>query len=114
MIPTWPSSTGEFWRPRRSHAFGYIHYARVEELAKKKGVSMSQIALAWLMAKDPVAAPIVGTTKSENLTDLIGMPLPFTRIASLILRPGAVHVKLDADEMKYLEELYTPKAVVGY
>jgi aryl-alcohol dehydrogenase-like predicted oxidoreductase len=43
----------------------------VEEIAKKKGVSMSQIALAWLMTKDPVAAPIVGTTKMEHLTDMI-------------------------------------------
>jgi predicted oxidoreductase len=45
--------------------------SRVEEIAKKKGVSMSQIALAWLMTKDPVAAPIVGTTKMEHLTDMI-------------------------------------------
>lgn len=71
---------------------------RVEELAKKKNVSMSQIALAWLMAKDPVAAPIVGTTKMENLMDVI----------------KSVEVKLDDEEMKYLEELYTPKPIVTH
>ena len=45
---------------------------RVEEIAKKKGHSMAQIACAWAMAKDPVAAPIVGTTSLKNLQDLIG------------------------------------------
>ncbi|KIM20308.1 hypothetical protein M408DRAFT_334036 [Serendipita vermifera MAFF 305830] len=71
---------------------------RVEEIAKKKGVSMSQIALAWLMTKDPVAAPIVGTTKLENLLDVI----------------KSVEVKLDAEEIKYLEETYTSKPIVGH
>ena len=49
---------------------------RVEEIAKKTGHTMAQIALAWIMAKDPVAAPIVGTTNLKNLEDLIGMSLP--------------------------------------
>ncbi|KIM20304.1 hypothetical protein M408DRAFT_334032 [Serendipita vermifera MAFF 305830] len=71
---------------------------RVEEIAKKKGVSMSQIALAWLMTKEPVAAPIVGTTKLENLMDVI----------------KSVEVKLDEEEIKYLEEVYTSKPVVGH
>ena len=44
----------------------------MEELAKKKGVSMAQIALAWILAKDGVTAPIVGTTSLENLKELIG------------------------------------------
>lgn len=71
---------------------------RVEEIAKKKGVSMSQIALAWVMAKDPVAAPIIGTTKLENITDAI----------------KAIDVKLDEEEMKYLEELYIPRPISGH
>lgn len=45
---------------------------RVEELAKKKGHTMAQIALAWVMNKDPVAAPIIGTTSLQNLLDLVG------------------------------------------
>ena len=45
---------------------------RVEELAKKKGYSMAQIACAWVLAKDPVAAPIVGTTNLKNLQELVG------------------------------------------
>ena len=45
---------------------------RVEEIAKKRGVSMAQIALAWTLSKDFVSAPIVGTTSLKNLEDLIG------------------------------------------
>ncbi|KAF8212128.1 aryl-alcohol dehydrogenase [Mycena galopus ATCC 62051] len=87
---------------------------RVEELAKKKGASMAQIALAWCMAKDGmsnvkpqrlkinilagVTAPIVGTTSLENLHDLL----------------GAVNIELTADEMKYLEEPYQPRNIIGH
>ena len=45
---------------------------RVEELAKKKNATMAQIALAWSLSKDGVTAPIVGTTKLDNLKELIG------------------------------------------
>lgn len=45
---------------------------RIEEIAKKRGVSMAQVALAWVMSKDDVTAPIVGTTSLENLKDLLG------------------------------------------
>ncbi|KAG8839073.1 hypothetical protein FRB91_006015 [Serendipita sp. 411] len=71
---------------------------RVEEIANKKGVSMSQVALAWLMQKSPVAAPIVGTTSLEHLRDMI----------------KAINVKLDEEEVKYLEELYTSRTIVGH
>ncbi|KAL1666245.1 NADP-dependent oxidoreductase domain-containing protein [Schizophyllum commune] len=71
---------------------------RVEELAKKKGCSMAQLALAWIMNRPGVTAPIVGTTSLENLNDLI----------------GAVDVKLTEEEMKYLEEPYTPQGVIGH
>jgi len=43
---------------------------RVEEIANKKGVKMVQIAIAWSLKK--VTAPIVGTTKLENLKEMIG------------------------------------------
>ncbi|KAL1717380.1 NADP-dependent oxidoreductase domain-containing protein [Schizophyllum commune] len=71
---------------------------RVEELAKKKGCSMAQLSLAWIMARPGVTAPIVGTTSLENLEDLI----------------GAVDIKLLEDEMKYLEEPYTPQEIIGH
>lgn len=44
----------------------------VEELAKKKGVTMAQIAIAWELTRDGVTAPIVGTTNLQNLKEIIG------------------------------------------
>lgn len=54
---------------------------RIEELAKKTDHTMAQIALAWVMAKDPVAAPTVGTTSLKNLEELIGAPVLIYRRA---------------------------------
>lgn len=45
---------------------------RVEALSKKKNISMAQVALAWCLSKDPVSAPIIGTTNLSNLEDLVG------------------------------------------
>ena len=46
--------------------------SKVEEIAKRKGVSMAQVSLAWCMAKEPVTAPIIGTTSLTNLEDILG------------------------------------------
>lgn len=46
---------------------------RVEEVAKKKGVSMAQVATAWVLSKEGVTAPIVGSTNLGHLKDVIGM-----------------------------------------
>ncbi|TBU29679.1 Aldo/keto reductase [Dichomitus squalens] len=72
--------------------------SRIEELAKKKGVSMAQISLAWVMAKEPVTAPIIGTTSLANLEDIL----------------GSISVKLTDEEMKYLEEPYQPVKIAGH
>ena len=82
---------------RSSEASGAI-IDRVEELAKKKKITMAQLSLAWLLAKDSVSAPIVGSTKPEKLQDLI----------------GALDVKLSKEEIKYLEEPYVPQAIQGH
>ncbi|KZP26869.1 Aldo/keto reductase [Athelia psychrophila] len=71
---------------------------RVEALAKQKNASMAQVALAWVMQRDGVSAPIVGTTSLENLRDLV----------------GAVHLELSAEEVKSLEEMYQPRATNGH
>ncbi|KAJ7109488.1 Aldo keto reductase [Mycena epipterygia] len=71
---------------------------RVEEISKKKGVSMASIALAWVMAKDGVTAPIVGSTSLENLRELI----------------EAANTSLTEEEMKYLEEPYKPANIIGH
>lgn len=44
----------------------------VEALAEKKGVSMAQIAVAWVLSKPGVTAPIIGSTSLKNLEDIIG------------------------------------------
>ncbi|TBU29250.1 aryl-alcohol dehydrogenase [Dichomitus squalens] len=71
---------------------------RVEELSKKKGVSMAQIAIAWVLAKPGVTAPIVGTTSLDNLADIL----------------GGLDVQLSEDEIKFLEEPYKPVAIAGH
>jgi aryl-alcohol dehydrogenase-like predicted oxidoreductase len=71
---------------------------RVAELAEKHGVPRARIALAWLLQKDPVTAPIVGATKISHLEDAV----------------GALDVKLTAEEVAYLEEPYVPHRIVGH
>jgi len=70
--------------------------ARVDELAKKYNVSMSQIALAWQWAKG-VMAPIVGSTKASHLDAAV----------------EALAIKLTDEDVHYLEELYVPHEIVG-
>jgi aryl-alcohol dehydrogenase-like predicted oxidoreductase len=70
---------------------------RVAELAEKHGVLRSQIALAWLLQKEPVTAPIIGATKISHLEDSL----------------GALSVRLTTEEVEYLEEPYVPHPVVG-
>ena len=61
-------------------------HVRVEELANRKGVTMAQIATAWCLAKEGVTAPIVGTTKLDNLKEILGVSSSvFSCRVSLIL-----------------------------
>lgn len=69
---------------------------RVNEIAKKYAVTMTQIALAWQFAKG-VSSPIIGATKAQYLDDAV----------------GALQVCLTQDDIAYLEELYTPHRIVG-
>lgn len=90
---------------------------RVEEVAKKKGHSMAQIACAWVLAKDPVAAPIIGTTNLKNLQELVGKLMSFDvqwKACTYQSIVEAVHIKLTTDEIKYLEEPYQPMAIFGH
>ncbi|KAJ7665040.1 Aldo/keto reductase [Mycena polygramma] len=71
---------------------------RVEELAKKHKATMAQISIAWVMSKDAVSAPIVGSSSIEKLKDII----------------GALDVKLSEEDIKYLEEPYKPMAILSH
>lgn len=70
---------------------------RVAAIGEKHGVPRSQIALAWLLQKQPVSAPIIGATKSSHLEDAV----------------AALAVKLTPEEVNSLEEEYIPHPVVG-
>jgi aryl-alcohol dehydrogenase (NADP+) len=70
----------------------------VADVAKAKDKTMAQIALAWVMQKEPVTAPIIGATKLEQLTDAL----------------GAIDVALTDEEVKALEANYTPRNAVGF
>lgn len=71
---------------------------RVQEIASEKGVSMAQVALAWLLCQDGVDAPIVGTTDTEHLEEAA----------------EAVEVDLSTSEQEYLEDPYEPVPVSGH
>lgn len=68
---------------------------RVAELAEKRGVSMTEISLAWLLTK--VAAPVVGATRLSHIEG----------------DAKAVDLSLSNDEIAYLEEMYIPHKLVG-
>lgn len=70
---------------------------RVASIAEQRGLPRAQIALAWLLQKEPVTSPIIGTTKMSHLEDGL----------------AALSVKLTPEEMTFLEEPYVPHPVVG-
>lgn len=70
---------------------------RVEKVAEKHGVPRAQIALAWVLQKDPVTSPIIGVTKASHLKDAA----------------AAISIQLTAEEIAYLEDPYVPHPVVG-
>jgi aryl-alcohol dehydrogenase-like predicted oxidoreductase len=116
VIPWSPLARGHLARPWNSEAttreqtdaFGKKLYGATQEadrkiieciaeIAGKRGIPQAQVALAWLLQKRVVTAPIVGATKPHHLEDAI----------------GALSVKLSADEVRKLEEPYIPHAIAG-
>ncbi|MBS4178703.1 aldo/keto reductase [Lederbergia citrea] len=71
---------------------------RVAEIAEKRGVPRVHIALAWLLQKEPVTAPIVGATKISHLDNAV----------------AALSIKLTPEEMAFLEEPYVPHPISGF
>ena len=103
-----PSSSGSTSRSQTDR-FGKLLYGsseaadgrvleRLDAMAKARGVPHAQIALAWLLRRKGVAAPIIGATKMQHLDDAV----------------GALSVKLSDEEATRLEELYVPRAVAGF
>jgi aryl-alcohol dehydrogenase (NADP+) len=71
---------------------------RVAEVAAARGVPRAQVALAWLLSRPVVTAPIVGVTRDQHLDDAV----------------AAVQLQLTPAEIARLEEPYTPHPVVGF
>jgi aryl-alcohol dehydrogenase-like predicted oxidoreductase len=116
VIPWSPLARGKLARPweaettKRSESDGYgkslytktaeadkLVVERLEKIAGERGVPMAQVALAWLLTKPAITAPIVGATKLHHLEAAV----------------AAVELKLTADEVKALEEPYVPHPVLG-
>jgi aryl-alcohol dehydrogenase (NADP+) len=71
---------------------------RAQEIAKERGVTASQIALAWLLNKPHISAPIIGSSKMEHLDQAI----------------ATLDIKLSTEETKRLEQPYQPHPVLGH
>ena len=70
----------------------------VEALARERGVPMAQVALAWVLQKDVVTAPIVGASKLEHVDDAL----------------AALELDLTEDEISALEAPYQPQSIKGF
>ena len=71
---------------------------RVAAIAARRGVSRAQIALAWLLSKPTITAPIVGATKLPFLADAV----------------AALSIRLDSEDIAALEEPYVPRPIAGH
>ena len=71
---------------------------RVGEVAARRDVPRAQVALAWLLHKPVVTAPIVGVTRPKHIDDAV----------------AAVDLDLNDDEISYLEAEYVPHAIAGF
>jgi 1-deoxyxylulose-5-phosphate synthase len=69
-----------------------------QELARERGLTPSQLALAWVLQAPAVASPIIGATRDEHLQQLL----------------QAVSIRLDSDEVARLEQAYEPHSVAGH
>jgi len=117
VIPWSPLARGRLARPWQTEStkryetdqFGKILYSQTEEtdrlvvdrlgrISEQRGASRVQVALAWMLSKPAITAPIVGATKPHHLSDAA----------------VALSLRLTPEESASLEELYTPHPVVGF
>ena len=117
IIPWSPLARGRLARPWQAETtkryqtdvFGKSLYSNTEEadrkvierlgkVAEQRGVPRAQLALAWMLSKPAITAPIVGATKPNHLSDAV----------------AALSVRLTAEELAALEEPYVPHPVLGF
>lgn len=82
----------------QTEAFDRKVVDRVGQLSERRGVPRAQVALAWLLSKPAVTAPIVGATKPNHLSDAV----------------TALSLRLTPEEIAALEEPYVPHPVLGF
>ena len=92
------SKTDEFGKMLYGQDTDFDIVKRLTEVATEKGLPNSQVALAWVLSKPAITAPIVGASKPGHLEDAV----------------AALSVKLSEGEIKRLEELYQPHPVLGF
>ncbi len=116
LMPWSPMARGRLTRPHgqqtertRTDVSGQSFYEKtevedgrvidvVEQIASERGVPMAQVALAWVLGKAGVSAPIVGASKPAHLDDAL----------------GALSLQLSEDEVARLQAPYVPHAVTGF
>ena len=119
VIPWSPLARGKLTRPWSEHGadtkraetdqFGKTLYRGAEEaekaiidavarIAGSRGIPMAQVAMAWLLAKPGITAPIAGASKPHHLEDAV----------------AALSVKLTEDEISAIETPYIPRRVAGF
>lgn len=117
VIPWSPLARGRLTRPWKTEItkraqtdqFGNSMYARTEEndrrvvdrlgeVAERRGLPRAQVALAWMLGKPFITAPIVGATKPHHLADAV----------------AALAVRFQPEEIVSLEEQYEPHPVLGF
>lgn len=86
-----------FWGQEPTEADKKIN-EKIEEIAKKRGVSMAIVSIAWCLEKPFVTSPILGMSKKERVDEAI----------------KAIDFKLTEEEIKSIEDLYVPKEIMGH
>ena len=96
--PTKRAETDQYARDLYYQPADFDVVDRVKEVAAERGVAPAQIALAWLLNKPGITAPIIGASKMSHLEDAV----------------AAAEIALTPDEMRRLEEPYRPHPVLGH
>lgn len=97
-MPTTRAKSDQFAQQMYFEAHDFDVVDRVVELADQHSVTPAQIALAWLLHKPGVTAPIVGASKMHHLEQAV----------------AAVEIELSAEELAFIEEPYQPHPVLGH
>jgi aryl-alcohol dehydrogenase-like predicted oxidoreductase len=80
-----------------TNALDKVVVDNVQRLAEAKGLPMGQLALAWMLSKPWITAPIVGTTSVQHVQDAV----------------AALDIQLSAEDIQALEAPYAPHPVLG-